>query len=278
MRCHEMQRHRHPSDRYIQTWRRRCGRRSPAWLKYRLKSPGELLMTWSTSTVAVCCSSDSVSSSRALLLRLEQPRVLDGDHRLVGEGGDQLDLLIGKRAHLIAAERKGADCRPIAQERHAESTSVSCQFLIAGRPVFGIGQHVGNMDCPAFQYGSPGRAATIDGQGVLEPIPLSFAGVAKVGDQPQHISIPLKDDALVSRAKPRCRFGQRVEHSLQIEGGPADEFEHLGGRGLLLQRLVRARGLAARPLFLGRQRRNCDGARPLAHCGALASPSCGVAL
>jgi hypothetical protein len=57
------------------------------------------------------------------------------------------------------------------------------------------------MDCPAFQYGSPGRAATIDGQGVLEPIPLSFAGVAKVGDQPQHISIPLKDEALVSRAK-----------------------------------------------------------------------------
>ena len=28
----------------------------------------------------------------------------------------------------------------------------------------------------------------------------------------------------------------------------------------------------------GWQRRNCDGARPLAHCGALASPSCGVAL
>ena len=33
---------------------------------------------------------------RALLLRLEQPRVLDGDHRLVGEGLDQLDLLVGE--------------------------------------------------------------------------------------------------------------------------------------------------------------------------------------
>ena len=37
--------------------------------------------------------------SRALLLRLEQPHVLDGDHRLVGEGGDQLDLLVGEGPH-----------------------------------------------------------------------------------------------------------------------------------------------------------------------------------
>src|SRR5262249_46502096 len=30
--------------------------------------------------------------ARALLLRLEQPHILDGDHRLVGEGSEQLDL------------------------------------------------------------------------------------------------------------------------------------------------------------------------------------------
>ena len=33
---------------------------------------------------------------RALLLRLEQPHVLDGDHRLVGEGLSQLDLLVSE--------------------------------------------------------------------------------------------------------------------------------------------------------------------------------------
>ena len=44
-------------------------------------SPGELEMTFSTSEVAVCCSSRS--SVRAQLV--EQPRVLDGDHRLRGE-------------------------------------------------------------------------------------------------------------------------------------------------------------------------------------------------
>src|SRR5262249_33480160 len=36
----------------------------------------------------------------ALVLDLvEQPHVLDRDHRLVGEGGHQLDLLLGKWAH-----------------------------------------------------------------------------------------------------------------------------------------------------------------------------------
>ena len=28
---------------------------------------------------------------------VEQPHVLDRDHRLVGEGGDELDLLVGER-------------------------------------------------------------------------------------------------------------------------------------------------------------------------------------
>ena len=36
-------------------------------------------MTWSTSEVAVCCSSDSVRSVGALAQFVEQPRVLDGD-------------------------------------------------------------------------------------------------------------------------------------------------------------------------------------------------------
>ena len=40
-------------------------------------------MTFSTSAVAVCCCSDSEVSVRDVLL--EQPRILDGNHGLVGE-------------------------------------------------------------------------------------------------------------------------------------------------------------------------------------------------
>ena len=41
--------------------------------------------------------------SRARLHLVEQPHVLDRDHRLVGEGRDQLDLLVGERLHLRRA-------------------------------------------------------------------------------------------------------------------------------------------------------------------------------
>ena len=66
-------------------------------------SVGELAMTPRISLVAVCCSSASVEL-------LEQPHVLDGDHRLVGEGFKQLDLRRGEGAHL------GATCAQYANQ------------------------------------------------------------------------------------------------------------------------------------------------------------------
>jgi hypothetical protein len=70
-------------------------------------------MTCSTSAVAVCCSSGLVverfaqlavrSSTLAGLARLvEQARVLDRDHRLVGEGAQQADLLVAEAGRRLA--------------------------------------------------------------------------------------------------------------------------------------------------------------------------------
>ena len=61
------------------------------------RSVGELEITRRISAVAVCCSSASVSSRFRASQLLEQPDVLDRDHRLVGEGLQQLDLLVGER-------------------------------------------------------------------------------------------------------------------------------------------------------------------------------------
>ena len=33
-------------------------------------------------------------------------------------------------------------------------------------------------------------------------------------------------------------FGERIEHGLQVEGRAADDLEHVGGGGLLLQRFA----------------------------------------
>ena len=60
-------------------------------------------MTLSTSAVAVCCWRDSLV--RACLHLIEQAYVLDRDHRLIGEGGDQLDLFFGERLHNGSGDR-----------------------------------------------------------------------------------------------------------------------------------------------------------------------------
>ena len=60
----------------------------------------------------------------ALLQLLEQPRVLDGDDGLVGEGLQQRDLLVGERLDLGRADTTIAPMRlAVAQQRHGEHAS-----------------------------------------------------------------------------------------------------------------------------------------------------------
>ena len=67
--------------------------------------------------------------ARALLLRLEQPRVLDRDHRLVGEGLDQLDLLLSERPYGSAMQDEHANRNPLSQKRHAEDCAKVAELL-----------------------------------------------------------------------------------------------------------------------------------------------------
>ena len=87
-------------------------------------SVGELEITRRISPVAVCCSRLSVRLAVARLQLFEQPDVLDGDDRLIGEGLEELDLSSGKspvadRITLIAP--MGWPSRSIGTARHSES-------------------------------------------------------------------------------------------------------------------------------------------------------------
>ena len=86
------------------------------------RSKVERLMTLSTSAVAVCCCSDS-ANLRALTQLVEQARVLDGDDGLGGEVFDQLDLLVGERAHLLAVDGDGTDQLVVLEHRHDDMSS-----------------------------------------------------------------------------------------------------------------------------------------------------------
>ena len=54
---------------------------------------------------------------------IEQPRVLDRDHGLVGEGLQQGDLLFVEGAHFLSPQQNGADTFVLAQQRHGKNAS-----------------------------------------------------------------------------------------------------------------------------------------------------------
>ena len=56
----------------------------------------------------------------ALLDFFEQPHVLDGDHRLIGEGFKQIDLPVGERTDFLAANIDRPDRNTLAQQRRCK--------------------------------------------------------------------------------------------------------------------------------------------------------------
>ena len=67
------------------------------------RSVGERLMTLEHLAGRGLIFEGCLKLALARLLRLEQPRVLDGDDGLVGEGLDKLDLLVGERLTALRA-------------------------------------------------------------------------------------------------------------------------------------------------------------------------------
>src|SRR5262249_51237694 len=88
------------------------------------------------SAVAVCRSSASVSSR---VPSIEQPPVLLRDHRLTGEGLDQLDLLVGERPHESAVHVEHPNRGSLAQERYSEHRAIAASLLNFNERVFRIG-------------------------------------------------------------------------------------------------------------------------------------------
>ena len=111
-------------------------------------------MTCRTSEVAVCRSNELGEFARALPLSLEQPHILDCNDRLVGEGLDQLDLLVSERPYGSALQKEHAYWNPFAKKWHAEDgTKVAkpCDFT---KLVFWIGKNIRNLNGFALQQNS----------------------------------------------------------------------------------------------------------------------------
>ncbi len=88
-------------------------------------SPGDAAMARRMSEVAVCRSSDPFQIAVARIDLVEEPRVFDGDHRLVGEGAQQLDLTFGEQLDVL---RLSPRCRSpfLRAEWHAQGRYQFC--------------------------------------------------------------------------------------------------------------------------------------------------------
>jgi hypothetical protein len=141
-------------------------------LKYRLQM--ELRAANNTQNVArsgLVLERLAKLSSPSLHL-LEQPRVLDGNDGLVGEGLEQIDLLVGEGTDLSASDGNGAYCFARANYWHCQVGAVAnmSRVIAVYWVLIGFGLQIRNM------YGSPVE----DGTSVDKPahqLELSLWGI-----------------------------------------------------------------------------------------------------
>ena len=100
----------------------------------------------------------------------EQPHVLDRDRRLVGEGRDQLDLLVGEWPYLCARQGQNADRHALAQHRNAKDRAEVAQHLRLAQSVFRISLNVGNVNDLAVKQRSPSTCSDPSCTGCLRRI------------------------------------------------------------------------------------------------------------
>src|SRR5215475_6371000 len=147
---------------------------------------------------------------------VKQPRVLDGDDGLGGEGLDEFDLLVGERPDEAAHQHKHTNRLPFAKQRNAQ---VGVHVLKAGNvrhPEFGIGFGVYDLSSlTSAENAANDRSSVRFGwNGMFVHVLVLFWRIA-VARHLVEKTIPAESDCrVISTAESRRRFDQRVEHGL----------------------------------------------------------------
>src|SRR5436190_23145009 len=104
--------------------------------------------------------------------------------------------------------------------------------------VFGISLNVCDLNCPPLKHGAADDGATTHFDWMILHKPLDLGRMTEICDLPIHATLFTIDRSHVRVAQSDRRLDERIKHSLQIEARAADDLEHVGGGGLLLQRFT----------------------------------------
>src|SRR5262249_43523272 len=168
---------------------------------------------------------------RPRLPLLEQSRVLDGDHGLIGKSLEQSNLSLREELHFAAAECDCANRDTFSHHGHAKyraETPVSCVFAALGK--FGVfGLQVGNMEGSPIENRSARDGPADQGEGLRRDRTM-------MGDEEKPGAVRTPNGRVVGAAQLPRGLDQRFQHRLQIEGGATEDLEHVSGGRLLFQR------------------------------------------
>ena len=163
--------------------------------------------------------------ARARLHLVEQAHVLDRDHGLVGEGRDQLDLLLGERPDDAPRQADHADHRIPAQQRHAEHGSPVSLGLRLEPGELGVLEHVGDVHASCLRARSGRLSLPARGRWGSAP---RTGGTRRRPRWPRpsdtcRPTSSLKMTAQSALAEAGGGGDDRVQHRLQLGGRAADD-------------------------------------------------------
>src|SRR5262245_20572355 len=100
-----------------------------------------------------------------ILNLIEQPYVLDSDHRLVGKRGDKLDLLGRKWLGPLSCDGHDANAASLPEQWDAQHRTIVTERL-GSVIVFRIGAHIRNMHHLGLKRDSSGERVSARGNGM----------------------------------------------------------------------------------------------------------------
>src|SRR6516165_1353739 len=206
-------------------------------LKTGSSSPGELEMAWRTSDVAVCRSSAS-ESSRVRCCSASNSRTFSIAITAWSAKVSTSSICFSVNGRTVDRVTTRTPIGTPSRSRGTPSKVRFAPILRTGESYSGSAQYIRNVNRLAFQQRP--TCDCVAARSNREPLERLFmlGRERERRGNPIDVSARPPDIGTFGFAQPCRRFNQRIEHRLQIECRAADDLEHVGGGGLLLQRLA----------------------------------------